>query len=154
MGGPNGSNQYSIDRLCLKLEGGLGSQQPIPLPLHFFSSHLFLLLSLTSMTPTPTPTPESKPATSPLRCFGGSLVAGGIAVLFYFLTKSIALAFALRPISFDNRITYNIAVAFRTLIVGMSTMGTGVFGLAAVGLMGLGIQLVIQKFTAKSDSSS
>lgn len=101
-------------------------------------------------TPTESETSEAKPLPSPLRCFLGSIVAGGIATAMYFLTHSIAFFFATRPTHFSNQITYNIAVAVRTLVVGLSTLGTGVFALAALGLLGLGIQIVLQQATKRS----
>lgn len=88
----------------------------------------------------PTPSSEIVAPPSPLRCFGGSLVAGGMSFVFYNMTSAIALSFASKPVQYHTVATANIAVAVRTLVVGMSALGTGVFGLAALGLFGLGIQ--------------
>jgi hypothetical protein len=41
----------------------------------------------------------------------------------------------------------NIAIAVRTLVVGISTLATAVFSLVAVGLVALAIQLTVQRFT-------
>lgn len=90
---------------------------------------------------------------SPLRCFLGAAVAGGAAVVLYNLTSSIALAFASRPLQYHTVTTANIAVAVRTLVVGMSALGAGVFGLAAVGLFGLGIQLLLRRSAPENDSN-
>ncbi|PSB22171.1 DUF3082 domain-containing protein [Phormidesmis priestleyi ULC007] len=87
---------------------------------------------------------------SPLQCVLGSLVAGGIALVLYNMTQSIALAFANRPLQYHNVTTINIAVAVRTLVVGLSALGTGIFGLAAVGLFGLGIQVLIGQVKQRS----
>ena len=98
---------------------------------------------------------SSKPTTqpdmpSPLQCVLGSLVAGGMAFVLYSMTQSIALSFASKPLQYHNITTANIAVAVRTLVVGLSALGTGVFGLAAIGLFGLGIQVLIGKVKQRS----
>jgi hypothetical protein len=49
----------------------------------------------------------------------------------------------------------NIAVAVRTLVLGMSTLATAIFAIATLGLIALGIQLLLQGTKATdSDSSS
>lgn len=95
-------------------------------------------------------TTQSKAMPSPLQCVLGAIVAGGIALVLYNLTQSIALAFANRPLQYHNVTTINIAVAVRTLVVGLSALGTGIFGLAAVGLFGLGIQVLIGQAKQRS----
>lgn len=104
----------------------------------------------------PTPTPETTQSTdssgyvppTPLRCFTGSIIAGAIATALYYLTASIAETFANKPLPTSNQISINIAIAVRTLVVGMSTMGTAVFAIATVGLFALGIKLLIEQFRA------
>jgi Protein of unknown function (DUF3082) len=61
------------------------------------------------------------------------------------LTQSIAISFARTPIVSDNRIVVRMSTAIRTLVVGMSAMGTGIFALACVGLFALGIQILLTK---------
>ncbi len=85
------------------------------------------------------------PMPRPVQCLGGSLVAGGIAIVLYRLTSSIALAFATKPLHSDNFTTLRISAAVRTLVVGLSSLGTGIFALAAFGLFALGLQLLIQQ---------
>jgi hypothetical protein len=100
----------------------------------------------------PTPSPPTTP--SPWRCLGGSIVSGGIASVLYNLTASIAQAFANKPISSDNFTTQRIGAAVRTLVVGLSALGTGIFALAAVGLFALGIQILLQRSKKEPDSSA
>ena len=95
-------------------------------------------------------TAQSDAMPSSLQCVLGSLVAGGIAFVLYNMTQSIALSFANKPLQYHNVTTANIAVAVRTLVVGLSALGTGVFGLAAVGLFGLGIQVLIGQARQRS----
>ena len=63
----------------------------------------------------------------------------------YFLTAAIAQTFATKPIHSDNLAVVNIASAVRTLVVGMSALGTGIFGLVAVGLVALAMQILLTK---------
>src|SRR6478672_12455625 len=81
---------------------------------------------------------------TPLRCFTGALIAGGMAIAVYFLTVSIAQNFAAKPLPTSSQVAINIAVAVRTLVIGVSALGTGVFGLVTLGLAALGIQLLVQ----------
>jgi hypothetical protein len=84
-----------------------------------------------------------------LRCVTGSLMAGVFAVPLYGLTMAIAQNFASKPVHSDNMTAIRIGVAVRTLVVGMAALGTGVFALAAVGLMLLAFQILIQKLVKK-----
>jgi Protein of unknown function (DUF3082) len=96
----------------------------------------------------PTPTEdltESTPSrrSTPLRCFTGALISGSLAMVLYSLTASIARSFAGKPLPTGNVTTTNIAVAVRTLVVGMSTLGTAIFAITTLGLVALGIQLLV-----------
>lgn len=103
----------------------------------------------------PTPNPKSQlaemPETlpGPWRCLSGALIAGTIATALYFLTASIAQTFASKPVHSTNPTVVNIASAVRTLVVGMSALGTGIFGLVAVGLVALTIQIFVQRLMPK-----
>ncbi len=88
--------------------------------------------------------PTRQPPT-PLRCILGAIVAGFIASLLWRLTNSIAISFASTPIDSPNMIVIRMSTAVRTLVVGMSSLGTGIFALAAVGLTGLALQLLMGK---------
>jgi hypothetical protein len=89
-----------------------------------------------------------------LRCVIGSLIAGSFAVPLYALTMSIAQNFASKPVHSDNITAIKISVAVRTLVVGIAALGTGIFAFASLGLMLLALQLLIQKFVKKPDTSS
>jgi hypothetical protein len=91
---------------------------------------------------------------SPWQCWGGSAVAGGITVVLYNMTQAIALSFANKVIHSDNVTTQRISAAVRTLVVGLSALGTGIFGLAALGLLGLGIQLLLRRGDAPPSAGS
>ena len=97
------------------------------------------------MSDLPTSSTELVNPPSPLRCLLGSLVASGIAFGLYGMTTAIAQAFANKPNHYANMTTTNISVAVRTLVVGLSALGTGIFALAALGLLGLGVQLLLKR---------
>jgi hypothetical protein len=105
-------------------------------------------------SPTEEPTPQIVESTAntidvpptPLRCFTGALISGVLATALYFLTTAIAQSFAAKPISSGNITAINISVAVRTLVVGMSTLATAIFGITALGLIALGMQLLIKRF--------
>jgi hypothetical protein len=106
--------------------------------------------------PTPTQNPADQPtdtaqtAPTPLSCLTGALMAGGIAIALYSLTASIAQTFAAKPIHSNNPAVVNIASAVRTLVVGITALGTGIFGLVAIGLVALAVQILIQQLIKKS----
>ncbi|NJR58011.1 MAG: DUF3082 domain-containing protein [Cyanobacteria bacterium CRU_2_1] len=102
-------------------------------------------------TNSPSETQKAEPASpTPLRCFTGAFIAGGLGYALYLLTRSIAEVFANKPLPTGNYVATNIAVAVRTLVVGMSTLGTAIFGISAVGLIALGIQLLIKQLRQPS----
>ncbi|MDY6939988.1 MAG: DUF3082 domain-containing protein [Cyanobacteriota bacterium] len=82
---------------------------------------------------------------SVLRCFGGSIMAGAIAWGAYALTRSISSTFAAKPIHSDSLTAIKISVAVRTLVVGITALGTFVFALSAVGLLALGVQRLVKQ---------
>jgi hypothetical protein len=89
--------------------------------------------------------PASAQTVSPLKCFTGSLLAGSLALLLYRLMTAIALAFANHPAPVGQQLAYNLSIAVRTLVVGMATLATGIFSLAALGLLGLGLKLLLTR---------
>ncbi|MCM1983456.1 DUF3082 domain-containing protein [Lyngbya confervoides] len=90
------------------------------------------------------PNPAADAPLSPLRPLGGALIAGFLGVLLYRLTQSIALSFATHPSLSSSQFSQNISAAVRTLVVGVSAMATGLFSLAALGLLALTIQIFLQ----------
>jgi hypothetical protein len=105
--------------------------------------------------PTPTENPiaqsHDNPQTlpSPVRCLSGALISGGMAIALYSLMTSIAQTFAAKPIHSDNPAVINIASAVRTLVVGVVALGTGIFGLVALGLVALAVQILVQRLTKR-----
>ena len=108
---------------------------------------------------TPTPKQEAQPVgmtktlPSPVRCLSGALISGGFAYALYFLTTSIAQTFASSPLASTNPTAINIAIAVRTLVVGVSTLATAIFSVVAVGLVALAIQISVQQLKNRKASS-
>ncbi|WP_404784589.1 DUF3082 domain-containing protein [Altericista sp. CCNU0014] len=95
------------------------------------------------MTHSSPPESDPKPLT-PLRSLSGAAIASVMAVLLYRLTTSVVQSFAAHPTSSHNTIVLGISAAVRTLVIGSMTMGTGIFGLVAIGLVALALKLAIQ----------
>jgi Protein of unknown function (DUF3082) len=95
--------------------------------------------------------PETpKDSATPLRCLTGSIISGGLAIAVYSLLTAIATSFATNPIHSQKQLTIRIASAVRTLVLGVFTLGTGVFAIVALGLLALGVQLLLQQLRQKS----
>jgi len=113
--------------------------------------------SMTNPTPTPKQEAQSvgmtKTLPSPVRCLSGALISGGFAIALYFLTSSIAQTFASKPLASTNPTAINIAIAVRTLVVGVSTLATAIFSVVAVGLVALAIQISVQQLKNRKASS-
>jgi hypothetical protein len=110
--------------------------------------------------PTPTPNQDTEQAETqeklpdPLRCFSGALISGGFAIALYFLTSSIAQTFASKPLASTNPTAVNISVAVRTLVVGLSTLATIIFGVIAFGLVLVTIHVSVQQLKNRKASPS
>ena len=101
-------------------------------------------------------TPDLKPyetLPSPLRCWYGTAVAGSMSFAAYLLTNKVIAGFASKPPT-GNGLAIQIGITVRTLIMGLFTMATGVFGLIAVGLFILGLQSLLsgKQTTSPGDS--
>ena len=70
--------------------------------------------------------------------------------MIYSLTKAIAETYAAKPIVGNSALALKITTLVRTLVVGITALGAGVFALVAVGLFLLGIQLTIQRMSNTS----
>lgn len=87
---------------------------------------------------------------TPWSCLSGAAISSFFAILLYRLTSSIAQTFVSKPIHSDSNFVINISSAVRTLVVGVTALGTGLFALATVGLVALAIQILIQDLNRKS----
>jgi hypothetical protein len=97
---------------------------------------------MTEETPPPTLEP---PLPSPMRCLSGAAIAGVMALMLYWLTVKIATSFANTPVPGNSQAAANISVAIRTLVTGMTALGTGVFGIVSLGLIVLAVKVALTK---------
>ena len=95
---------------------------------------------------------ENQVPPTPLRCITGAVFSGGLGYAMYSLMISIATTFATKPIHSDNPMVVNIGSAVRTLVVGVVALGSGIFGIVAIGLLALAMQLLLQQLTKPKNS--
>jgi len=93
-------------------------------------------------------------STSPLRCLTGAVISGGMGFAVYSLMIAIATNFATKPIHSINPLVVKISSAVRTLVVGVVALGSGIFGIVAIGLLALGVQLLVQQLTKEKSSEN
>ncbi|MEH2290242.1 DUF3082 domain-containing protein [Nostoc sp.] len=91
---------------------------------------------------------------SPLRCFTGAVISGGMGFAAYSLMIAIATNFASKPIHSINPLVVKISSAVRTLVVGVVALGSGIFAIVAIGLLALGVQLLVQQVTKQKSSEN
>lgn len=96
---------------------------------------------------TPQTDTQAQVTATPLRSITGAAVSAGLGYLLYSIMIAIATNFAQRPIRSDNPLVINLTSAVRTLVVGLVALGTTIFGIVAVGLSALAVQLLVQQFT-------
>ncbi|MGK7934402.1 MAG: DUF3082 domain-containing protein [Xenococcaceae cyanobacterium] len=88
---------------------------------------------------------------TPLRCFVGSAISGGLSFAIYLLFSSISQTYAAKPLVMSSALALRISVAVRTLVTGVVALGASVFAFVAMGLFLLGIQLVVQRFKESNE---
>ncbi|MFM7190397.1 MAG: DUF3082 domain-containing protein [Microcystaceae cyanobacterium] len=96
------------------------------------------------------PVEPSPPDVTPLRCLLGASISGALAYGIYLLTQAIAITFATKPLISDNLFVQRIGAAVRTLVLGVASLGTFIFGFVAIGLILLALQLSLQALGKKT----
>lgn len=82
---------------------------------------------------------------SPMRCLSGAIVSGIMTWMMYWMTGKIATTFAAKPITSTSTVAMNIGTAVRTLVTGITALGTGVFAIISIGLVALAIKVAFPK---------
>lgn len=88
---------------------------------------------------------------TPLRCITGAMISGGLTYATYSMMLAITTTYATKPMHSNNPVVLNIASAVRTLVIGITALGTGVFGIVTLGLLALAVQLLVQQLTNKTE---
>lgn len=82
---------------------------------------------------------KSHPTTIRNALFGAT-IAGGLTIPLYQLTTAIISSYADKPLPDNNQTAATIAVAVRTLVMGLSVLVTALFVFVAIGLLLLAMQ--------------
>jgi Protein of unknown function (DUF3082) len=98
-----------------------------------------------SLMPTPEKDRSQDKKVTPLRCLIGSTISGSLAFGFYHLTFSIFKSFTTKPLISHNPLVLKIGSLVRTLVMGIASLVTFIFGFVALGLTLLAIQLFWKK---------
>ncbi|KAK9840145.1 hypothetical protein WJX74_004163 [Apatococcus lobatus] len=85
---------------------------------------------------------DAKTKATPLTAMFGALQAAGLCWLLFQACQGVDAYFAKQALS-DQRTIHNITVAMRTIVSGMTYLGTFICGANALGLTGLAIQLAV-----------
>ncbi|NET51629.1 MAG: DUF3082 domain-containing protein, partial [Merismopedia sp. SIO2A8] len=70
---------------------------------------------------------SNQSSVTPLRCFTGALISAPLAFALYALTLSISQTFAAKPLTSSSTMAIRISIMVRTLVMGMSALGTAIF---------------------------
>ncbi len=89
------------------------------------------------------PNPPQLP--SPANSLVGAIVAAIMTGMMYWMTSKIATTFATKPITGNSTVAINIGSAVRTLVTGITALGTGVFAIISLGLVALAIKVAFAK---------
>ena len=94
---------------------------------------------------------SAKPSKGPLSYLSGALTSGLLAWLALGVSQRVVTYFMLHPANYSSRIANNIAVAMKTLVIGLSFLAT--FSCAFVGL-GLTLLFLRSLFPGKQPEST
>ncbi len=109
---------------------------------------------MTEPTPKTSQTSSQTDAINLFRCITNGLMYGGIAFVFYKFTHVVAEKFAHKPIQSENFTVIQMSTTVRTLVVGVLTMGTLLFSILCLGLIGLALYVSIQRLMKLNAPSS
>ena len=89
---------------------------------------------MTDPTPSGSVEEPRDPRKGPLSFFSGAVTAGFLAWLALGLSRRMVMYFATHPPHYNSPIAQNIAVTFKTLLVGLSFIATFSTSFVALGL--------------------
>lgn len=82
----------------------------------------------------------TQPTKGPLNYLSGAITSGLLAWLALGLSQRVVRYFMLHPPQYSSRIATNIAVAFKTLLIGLSFLATFTCAFVGIGLTLLFVQ--------------
>jgi Protein of unknown function (DUF3082) len=91
---------------------------------------------------------NTTPLPSPANCLVGAAVGAIMTLMMYWMTSKIATTFAVTPVRTTSTMAINIGVAVRTLVTGITALGTGIFAIISLGLVALAIKITVDKTPA------
>ena len=78
---------------------------------------------------------------NPLVCIGGAAFAWACAGALWVLTTYLGVFFASHPLDSDVYFVQRVAGVFRNVVVGLSSLASGFFGVVGVGIFLLGVRV-------------
>jgi hypothetical protein len=88
---------------------------------------------------------------NPLVCIGGAAFAWGCAGALWVLTTYLGVFFASHPLDTDVYFVQRVAGVFRNVVVGLSSLASGFFGVVGVGIFLLGVRVGYGVITGELD---
>lgn len=89
---------------------------------------------------------------NPLVCIGGAGFAWACAGVLWWLTTFLGTLFALHPVDGDSiYVVQRMASVFRNIVVGLSSLASGFFGVVGVGIFLLGVRVAYGVMTGELD---
>ncbi len=85
------------------------------------------------------------PLPSAVNCLLGAFVGAIMTWMMYWMTSKIATTFAAKPVHGTSAMAINIGTAVRTLVTGITALGTGIFAIISIGLVALAIKVTLDK---------
>ena len=88
---------------------------------------------------------------NPLICIGGAIFAGVVSAALWSATGYIGEVFATHPVETDFYTVQRLAGVFRNVVIGITSLASGFFGVTGLGIFLLGIRVAYGVFTGELD---
>eukprot|EP00581_Thalassiosira_minuscula_P016987 CAMPEP_0183714304 /NCGR_PEP_ID=MMETSP0737-20130205/8867_1 /TAXON_ID=385413 /ORGANISM="Thalassiosira miniscula, Strain CCMP1093" /LENGTH=305 /DNA_ID=CAMNT_0025943211 /DNA_START=1 /DNA_END=918 /DNA_ORIENTATION=- len=88
---------------------------------------------------------------NPLVCIGGAGFAWACAGALWFFTTYLGVLFASHPLDTDLYFVQRLAQVFRNVVMGLSSLASGFFGVVGIGIFLLGIRVAYGVVTGELD---
>ncbi|KAL7544235.1 hypothetical protein ACHAWF_007613 [Thalassiosira exigua] len=88
---------------------------------------------------------------NPLVCIGGAAFAWACAGALWFFTTYLGVLFASHPLETDAYFVERLAGVFRNMVMGLSSLASGFFGVVGIGIFLLGVRVAYGVVTGELD---